>query len=205
MSPVRYVLVAEGSSDRMLLPVIDWTLRQLGAGVSERKHADFRLLPRSPRTLAEKLIGAKQLYPEHLLIVHRDANGAGRPARLAEIRAAAENVPAGCVPLIPERMTEAWFLHNEAAIRRAAGNPNGSVALALPAPRVVENLPDPKEDLYRALEKATELSGRRLERWKRERSQARQRVAELTEDHGALRELAAYRAFCAELEKVLGA
>ena len=80
---MRYVLVAEGPSDRMLLPVIDWTIRQRGAGVSEQKLADFQLLRRSPRTLAEKLGAAQQLYPGHLLIVHRDAKGAGRAARAA--------------------------------------------------------------------------------------------------------------------------
>lgn len=57
-------------------------------------------------------------------------------------------------------MTEAWLLADESAIRAAAGNPNGNVALDLPPIRKLEEVPDPKELLHRALLKATGLNTR---------------------------------------------
>lgn len=58
------------------------------------------------------------------------------------------SVPHVCV--IPVRMTEAWLLFDEAAIRQAAGNRLGRAPLALPPLDEVEQEPDPKSLLYEA-------------------------------------------------------
>jgi len=57
------------------------------------------------------------------------------------------------VPAVPVRMTEAWLLFDEAAIRRAAGCPNGSMPLELPSLKTSEDIPDPKTILHEALRK----------------------------------------------------
>lgn len=66
------------------------------------------------------------------------------------------------VCVIPVRMTEAWLLTDEQAIRHAAGNPNGQTALNLPRISELEDVPDPKDMLYRALRTASGRTGRRL-------------------------------------------
>jgi hypothetical protein len=58
-------------------------------------------------------------------------------------------------------MQEAWLLFNEGALREAAGNPRGSVALELPRVTSLEGIPNPKETLHHLLREASGLSGRR--------------------------------------------
>ena len=111
------------------------------------------------------------LYPCDLLFVHRDAEGVPHRSRVEEIEIAMQEVRAvhegaGLPPhvvVVPVRMTEAWLLFDEAAIRRAAGNPNGRVSLQLP-PGDPEEIADPKQLLHDLLRTASELGGRRLGR-----------------------------------------
>lgn len=65
------------------------------------------------------------------------------------------------VPVVPIRMTEAWLLADETAIRRAAGNPNGTMPLDLPSVARLENIPDPKRILHDVLRQASGLNSRR--------------------------------------------
>lgn len=105
-----------------------------------------------------------------LLFVHRDANNAGADARQREIDlavAAALNAPR-FVAVIPVRMTEAWLLLEETAIRKVVGNPNGRVPLDLPTPREAERRPDAKQILNDALLAASETTGRRRKRIRRD-------------------------------------
>jgi predicted ATPase len=68
------------------------------------------------------------------LFVHRDAERELLEKRVAEIHSVVSEAaqtklvpPVVCV--IPVRMQEAWFLFDESALRRAAGNPNGKQPL----------------------------------------------------------------------------
>jgi hypothetical protein len=97
------------------------------------------------------------------------------------------------VPVVPVRMTEAWLLVDERAIRQAADNPNGSAPLGLPALRHIESLPDPKQVLRRALETACQKKGRRLAQFRRGLSWRVQRVADLMQEFQRLRELSAFQ------------
>ena len=64
--------------------------------------------------------------------MHRDAEREFARTRLAEIEAAIKSateaalelIAVKCVRIVPVRMTEAWFLFDEAAIRRAANRPH---------------------------------------------------------------------------------
>ena len=69
------------------------------------------------------------------------------------------------VCVVPVRMQEAWLLIDEAALRRAAGNPNGTQPLAMPDVQRLEELTDPKQLISELLRQASELQGRRLERF----------------------------------------
>jgi hypothetical protein len=87
-------------------------------------------------------------------------------------------------------MIEAWLLFDETAIRRAAGNPNGTMPLGLPRLAKTEQIPDPKAILFKAIREASGLSGRRLKKLKV--SVCRTRLAELICDFSPLRQLPAF-------------
>jgi hypothetical protein len=95
-------------------------------------------------------------------------------------------------------MTEAWFLFDEPAIRRAAGCPNGDMDLRLPPLKSVESMPDPKALLLETLRTASNLSGRRLKKFEPDRL----RLANLIDDFSPLRAL---QAFCAVEEHLRSA
>jgi len=104
------------------------------------------------------------------------------------------------IPVIPCRMSEAWMLIDESAIRSAANNPNGSISLSLPKLNRLEKLTNPKADLKNLLKRATELSGRRLKGFNE--SAAIHRVAELIEDYSALRRLSHFQHLETEIENL---
>ena len=139
--------------------------------------------------------------------MHRDAESAPIEVREAEIRKALEessvegSVRVVCV--VPVRMQEAWLLIDEAALRRAAGNPNGTQPLAMPDVQRLEELTDPKQLIRELLRRASELQGRRLERFNW-RSSAH-RVAEIIDDFSVLYKLAAFQRLAAAVEQVVTA
>lgn len=196
---MRYTLLGEGSSDRALLRIIDWTLRRLDVAPITGTWADLRHSPWPTRDLAEKISAASLLYPCDVLFVHRDADNQGRKARVAEVAAAAERAVADCVPIIPVRMTEAWLLFDHHAIRTVADKPGSNAALALPRGVRAEVAADPKQLLDEAILQAASVTGRRLKQLRRDLPHRRYRVAELIEDFGPLEALPGYRAFRADV------
>jgi hypothetical protein len=148
--------------------------------------------------LAARLALAVERYPCHAILVHRDAEGASREERVEEIRAASEALRDRAlphVPVVPVRMTEAWLLVDEDAIRRASDNPGGRIRLELPALGSLERLADAKDCLNSSIVEASETSGRRRKKISRptELSWRRVRVAELIGDYSVLRALVAFR------------
>jgi hypothetical protein len=88
-------------------------------------------------------------------------------------------------------MTEAWLLSDATAIRRAAGNPNGTMKLDIPTISRLEQLSDPKALLHELLEIASGLHGRHLKGFL-PATKARL-VAAYTRDFSCLRSLPAFR------------
>ncbi|UZF25780.1 hypothetical protein [Ralstonia pseudosolanacearum] len=136
--------------------------------------------------LEARITEALQAYPCEVLFVHRDAEREPYDTRVLEI----ENVMAATaqqhwIPVVPVRMTEAWLLGSEEAIRSAVGNRNGRISLGLPNRSQWERLPDAKETLFECIRTASELRGRRLASLQVRR--IRQLVAQYTEDFGHLR------------------
>jgi hypothetical protein len=197
MDEIRYTLVSDGTSDRALIPILTWALRENGG--AERIQAEWADLGRlrvPPKLLSERILVAIDLFPCDLLFVHRDAESQDPNRRYEEISSAISEAasrgfqtPAVCV--VPIQMTEAWLLFDEDAIRRAAGNPNGKVALNLPSPSETEQLHDPKELLFKILREASGLTGRHLKKFNPRES--RVRITELIADFSPLRALRAYR------------
>lgn len=208
MQTLRYTLLADGSSDRALLPILTWLLRQSrGAIPIEAEFADLRRLPHPPKKLSERIHWSVELYPCDLLFVHRDAENAPIEKRESEIRKALkensveDSVRVVCV--VPVRMQEAWLLIDEAALRRAAGNPNGTQPLDMPDVQRLEELADPKQLIRELLRQASGLRGRRLKRFSWRSSV--HRVAEMIDDFSPLYGLAAFQRLATEVERVVTA
>ena len=214
MLGLRITLVADGSSDKALLPILVWLLRKhLGNIPIQPEFADLRHLPHPPSELFERIDKSVELYPCDLLFVHRDAERESIEKRVSEIcesleRCAVDTLPVNevyesleqCVVrklpvacVVPVRMQEAWLLIDESALRKAAGNPQGRRTLNVPDPRRLEDLPNPKQILHDLLRQASELSGRRLRRFVRDMGRHAHRVAEQIDDFSPLCELTAFQ------------
>jgi hypothetical protein len=125
-----------------------------------------------------------------------EVNGA-----VAEARQRGFTLPHVCV--VPVRMQEAWLLLDEAAIRRASGNPNGRMALALPGPHAIEATPNPKTELHGLL---TTASGRHGRRRKKFRPQVQAHlVTRYVRDFGCLRALPGFQRLETGVESLLSA
>ena len=199
METLTYTLVSDGSSDRALIPIIDWLLSTtpgIGDSLFVAQFADFRHEVDPPRKLDQRIERALAEYPCRLLFVHRDAEIEPLEARVQEISTAATSQAVSAfVPVVPVRMTEAWLLIDPMAIRSAAGNPNGNTPLDLPPLHQLEAVRDPKKLLLTALLAASEKSGRRLRQFERDLHRRKGRVAEHISDFSPLRSLSAFRYF----------
>lgn len=160
---MTYTLVADGSSDVVLVPILTWCLKQHGVTPIVSQPADLARIPR--RSTEHRLRAVLDLYPCDILFVHRDAEGQCPLNRRAEIAHSLGWATIHHVAVVPVRMTEAWLLINEGAIRSAAGNPNGTVPLNLPNRDLIERMPDPKQVLFDALRTASGLNTRRRARF----------------------------------------
>lgn len=196
MRIIRYTLLADGSSDSALLPIINWTI--------ERNYPEISFEPQFAKSLGDighdlskKIERALTQFPCDILFLHRDAERQDHAERVQEIIAAAKNTDVNYIPIVPIRMTEAWLLSDETAIRAASGNKNGKNEFALPAKKQWETTVDPKAVLFEALKCASGKKGRALEKFYP--SKQRARVAELTEDFSVLRGLKSFDAFEKEL------
>lgn len=186
---LRATLVTDGVSDVVLVPILQWLMSQLTPQAFEIQWADPRAFPERPRTLDEKLRVAVQLYPCRLLFVHRDAEAQDPRLRYEQIDAA-NRTEQSHVCVVPVKMQEAWLLHDEGALREAAGRPSGTEDLGLPPARRWEELPDPKRVLHQALRTANGARGRRARRFRPGR--AAHRLADLITDWAPLRPLHAF-------------
>jgi hypothetical protein len=166
--------------------------------------ADLGRLPIPPKDLSSKIKQSIDLYPCDLLFVHRDAENLSYIQRKNEIISALSNISLAntqSICVVPIRMTEAWLLINETALRRAAGNVNGQKPLELPHSSLLEQHSDPKRLLYDLLKAASERKGRRLSNFPV--GQSALLVAEYIDDFSPLRNLSAFRSLEVDLEEIV--
>jgi len=194
MDHLNFTLLSDGSSDAILINPLTWILeqhlRQIGVPVNGT-WADLRRLRTPPKDLRDRIQAALDLYPCDILFVHRDGEREPLERRVEEIVAATNGMDGISVPVVPIRMQEAWLLIDEAALRRASGNPNGNVRLDMPDIHRLETIIDPKKLLHDLLCEASELSGRRRQKLN-PRKQAL-RLGELIENFAPLRMLNAFQ------------
>lgn len=198
----EYILLAEGSSDKVLLRIIDWILGSDWCG----SLADFARLPKPPKSLREKLEILPQFYgcPE-FVFYHKDADAMGLHAKREqleiELNECKQLLKTTFIKVVPERMTEAWFLFDEQAIRVAAQNPRSKVDLNIR--EEWDKISDPKSVLFGAIKSASGRSGRDLNRLKP--NVLLHQLAEDITDYAPLRKLEAFRVLEADIRKALEA
>ena len=197
---LRYTLLGDGSSDVALVPVLAWLLREhfpSSVAIERGQVADLGRLPERLQPelsdLRERMRVAVEFYACDVLFVHRDAEHRdGYESRRAEVESAASDagLEVPIIPVVPVRMTEAWLLHDEAALRHAVGRPDGTMALPLPPRKRVESV-HAKDRLFEAFRTAAALTGRRARRFSP--PDARARLAALIEDFTPLRHFQSFR------------
>lgn len=196
MKALRHTLVSDGRTDANLIPIINWTLKHAaGIELAEGVQAELWRLPAKPKNKPEQLLMAVELHPCDVLFFHRDAEKEPPRVRFDEIRKAFEKagIQLPVVAVVPVRMLEAWLCFDEDAIRRASGNPNGKASLELPTIRRAELCSDPKAELKEALLVASELAGRRRQKFNT--AAAFWRIVDFIDDFSPLRELPSFLAF----------
>ena len=177
------------------MPIIEWVVAQK---LPDQPYF-FQFaqgLPPVSGGLASRIEAALTHYPCEILLVHRDSEKQTWSSRMDEIRQVIGQLsvpPPRWVEIVPVRMTEAWLLSSELAVRRAAGNRSSAVDLALGSAKAWEAHPDPKLVLHSALRAASGLTGRRLAKFNVH--EAQHRVASLISDFSNLRSLKSFREF----------
>ena len=190
---MRFLFVCEGSSDTPLVDHIQRLLIQCGQPDPEGEEWHHG------RRVADKIRqGLDAADSLDLLFVHRDADNAGAEARYREIEAAVREVVQdgmSWIGVVPVRMTEAWLLLDEAAIRNVVGKPGGRTPLGLPAPERAERVADPKERLRDALRTASGNQGRRRRKFADEFPRLRRRLLQDLPIGGELERLESWTRF----------
>ncbi len=204
---VSYTLLADGSSDEILIPIISWVLRQHYPNILiQAEFASLSRLRKPPKKLEDKIIHAIDLYPCDILFIHRDAENDSYEERRKQIAEVWSSVKSQLptkqiVGVVPVRMSETWLLIDELAIKTASGNPNSDEQLSLPSLKKLESESNPKKLLHDLIKKASKLKGRNLE--KLNIHQAVHLVAENMNDFSLLRNLSAFQELENEVSKTL--
>jgi hypothetical protein len=207
------MLVADGSSDRLLKPIIEWLLSQY---LSPKTIIDIQVpdwgrlsSPDRLRTLSHRLAAARRFFEPDVYFVHRDTEKYGTwQERQQEIDESIQRVfrtdQPSYVRVVPVQMTETWLLHNEAAIREAAENPNGREPLTLPPVTRLEAMPEAKTRLLAILRTASGLTGRRLQKFEANERRRLHRLADLQQEQGfaVLRALPAFQQLEQEIKEL---
>jgi hypothetical protein len=186
---ITFCVVADGGTDRLLVPIIQWAIHHLDPDV-EILEPEFRKRMGSVSEFFERHT------PEtHLIFMHRDAENRPMAERRSEILRVNHS---RVVPVVPVRMSEAWLLFDGVAIARAADRPSSTVDV--PKIHELEGIADPKSRLEGLIiEAAGSPRGRRLKVLKQSLVDRRVSVASLIADYQPLESLSAFRQFQQDL------
>ncbi len=206
MQEIRFTLIADGSSDKTLLRVIKWVLDDLYNDIpNSGVFADFRQLPRPPKTIERKIEFAMDYYPFDILFIHRDAESNNLSTirkRKDEIITTLKNFKLNSIVcIIPVKMMETWLLIDPEAIKKASGNRKYSGNIDLPDIHRLEQESQPKRKLHDLLKQVSSLKGRNLQKFNIDR--AVHLVAENITDYSALRKLKAFQVFESDVKAVM--
>ncbi len=192
MAVIQCLLVCEGGFDTALVS-------HIGRLIASYDHSEPEFeTSTSGRRPADKIRNSPRRIGQYdLLFVHRDADNAGADARYREIEAAVQDseYDGPWVGIVPVRMTEAWLLLDERAIRQVVRNPHSRTQLTLPSPNEAERRANPRAILETALLDACEKRGRRRTDMQRALPDICQRLLQNLPVGGPLEQLASWARF----------
>ena len=187
MQIITTALIADGTSDRALIPLLKLLLKEH----LKLPFEEPQLIQGDSNDLQSKVHTALTNFSLDILFVHRDAENEPWERREEEIRnAIPPNLTNTVISVIPIKMTEAWLLTDPGAIRCAVGNPNSTEPLNLPKISKIE-ASAAKKVLFDALTLASEFGAQRRRKFRPE--QYRHRVAELTTDLKLVRQIPSFK------------
>ncbi len=204
----RGLFLADGPSDLPLAGHLEVICATHGCDIAITA-VDPSRLPPGDRTVAGRLewVLAQQPGAEpDIVFVHRDAESEPPDRRRREIDVAARSVGLSgeIVAVVPVRMTEAWLLLDEQAIREVAGRPSGRQPLDLPTPREAERMADPKQRLWEALLAAGSPKGRRRRSFELAFGRHRRVLIERLDINGPVTQLEAWQQLQADIADCCG-
>lgn len=182
---LAWSVVADGGTDSLLVPIIQWVVHRLDPGVEILEPVFRKRIGSVAEFLTTYETGAM------LIFVHRDSENLGLDERRREFETVERQ---DVVPVVPVRMSESWLLFDGPAIAKAAGSPSSQV----PVPRVaeIENIPDPKYRLDELLFQAAGApAGRKGKVFKRSIAGRRVSVAQYITDYSPLENVPAFQSF----------
>jgi hypothetical protein len=189
---LTFSIVADGGTDRSLIPILQWALHRLDPEV-DLLEPEFVKRRGSVREFL-----AEYDTTSMLTFVHRDAETMALDERHREFIYVDRS---DVVPVVPVRMTEAWLLIDGHAIARAADRPTAVVDVR--SVTGLENLADPKQVLEELLMNAAgDLTGRRRRKFRASLIDRRVNLAFLIADYSPLEGLSAFRRFQEELAAI---
>ena len=93
MTTLRFTLVAEGTSDRVLIPILRWMLLRHHPGFERMgQTADLHELPTPLLLLPQKIATASELFPADVIFIHRDSDRESPSNRRREISDAIDSL-----------------------------------------------------------------------------------------------------------------
>jgi len=199
----KFVILGEGTSDSMLEYPLRWLLSHHGF-LEKYEFDNSKVLNLKSNSLKteSKVQALLACTQPDVLFIHRDGDGAGYEARKAEIvNACSYENSVKCIPVVPVKMLESWFLSDLNAIRIAAGNPKGHAEIHLPNFKQLEQISNPKEKLFDYLRTAADLKGRRLKKFKPHK--ARRLVAEEIKSFRPLLDLPSFSELSQEIQQLV--
>lgn len=199
MQVVTTGLIADGSSDRALIPLLKLVLLEH----LKLPFEEPQLIHGEDNDLQSKVQCALTKFSLDILFIHRDAENEQWEQREQEIRnAIPQNIDGKVVSVIPIKMTESWLLTDPMAIRNAVGNPNSNTPLNIPKINKLESCAA-KKVLLEALTLASEYGAQRRRKFRPE--QYRHRVSELTTDLQLMRQIPSFKRMEDQLLPILRA
>lgn len=186
---IRFVLISEGSSDNGLVSHLEAVCIHVGADEAAGITFDRQRLGPIGSKVADKLRAAMTLEPRY-----EEIKKVVQHCTLKEAR----------VAVVPIQETEAWLLLDTTAIRRVASRLKGTQPLGLPTAHTVEATRNPKELLQSAIVTAADVTGRKLEKLKRDFPTQRQILLQGLSVNGPQREIPSWQRMVEDLRKALG-
>jgi hypothetical protein len=182
-----FALLCEGASDEGLVQQIERLCVNAGFDEARGVIPEFHRIDNVGKSIADRLRALSVLEPDiEVVFIHRDSDSRDSAARYTEIEDSLHGLTYHWVGVVPVQELEAWLLTDEEGIRYVSENPKGRVVLDIPSSARVELIASPKEKLWEVLILASELTGRRLEKFKKSLSRRRRMLVERMQENAEL-------------------